>query len=117
MSYGIYICVDIELKLIMLLSVTREMAVISPRKRRQSNAANMVKSNNGSTMDITQSTFLRYKNEEDNELRWPKRVNMYGSAFLIIYVVIFMIGYWWICINEYIQPPQKYIKLENGTSL
>ena len=55
-----------------------------------------------------------YKNDDDYLLAFPKRVNVYGSIFIIIYVVFFNIGYWWICIDEYLQPAEKYIS--NATS-
>ena len=66
----------------------------------------------GHQMNMTNGSFEQYyKNEDvDDVLRWPKRVNVYGNIFLIIYAVLFNIGFWWICINEYVQPATNYIK-------
>ena len=82
----------------------------SPTKRSLSNLVN------GST-EIGQAALGgSYKNDDDFILAFPKRVNIYGSIFIIIYVVFFNIGYWWICIHEYLQPAENYITASNNTS-
>ena len=82
----------------------------SPTKRSLSNLVN------GSTEIGHGALSGSYKNDDDLILAFPKRVNIYGSIFIIIYVVFFNIGYWWICIHEYLQPAENYITASNNTS-
>ena len=86
-------------------------ASVSPRKRSLSNLVN------GSTVNMSHTALGgEYKNHDDYDLAFPCKVNYYGSIFIIIYVVLFNIGYWWICIDEYLQPAEKYITVSNTSS-
>ena len=82
------------------------MSKTGPRKRSNVATINLV---NGAGMDITNTSFSGYKSVDDDMLAWPKKVNRMGNIFVNLYVVLFNVVFWWICINEYLQPADNYI--------
>ena len=67
-------------------------------------------------LNLNQGPSGRYKNEDDYVLAKPKRVNMFGSIFMVCYAVLFNVFYWWICMDEYLQPAEKYITVSNSST-
>ena len=86
--------------------INREISKTGPRKRSNVATINLV---NGAGMDITNTSFSGYKSVDDDTLAWPKKVNRMGNIFVNLYVVLFNVVFWWICINEYLQPADNYI--------
>ena len=75
-----------------------------------------VKQNVGSAINITHPSEGRLNNEDDDILEWPKKLNNYGKIFVGLWVILFNLCFWVMCIDEYLQPAEKYIKVSNNST-
>ncbi len=79
------------------------------REIRSTGNSGPMKGSSGSMTGYGSLTNEFMNRNEKTPMNWPKKLNMYGKILILMYIVIFNLVFWCLCLNEYLQPAEKYI--------